>query len=80
MNLLGLLFMIPIAVIQKTFASAVALTANRFTLFFNYVPFTVADCTDHFSLPVAATLAVKRGAVTEKGYTQFENRGKKKLD
>jgi hypothetical protein len=75
MNLQGLQFMIPIAVIQKAFTSAVALTANRFTLLFNYVSFTVADCTDHFSLPVNSDfIAIKRGAVTEQGYTQFEDR------
>jgi hypothetical protein len=75
MDLLGLQFMIPIAVIQKAFTSAVALTANRFTLLFNYVPFTVADCANHFSLPMNSDfIAIKRGAVTDQGYTQFKDR------
>jgi hypothetical protein len=52
MHLLSLLVMIPIAFNKKTFSTALALTANRFAMLFNYVPLTVADYTDHFSLPV----------------------------
>jgi hypothetical protein len=73
MNLLSLLLMIPFGFNEKTFSTALALSTNRFTMLFNYVPFTVADYTDHFSLPVNGNcIAIKRGAVTGQGYTRFE--------
>ena len=42
--------MIPIAINEKKFTLTLALTADQFTLLFNYVPLTVTDNTDHFNL------------------------------
>lgn len=62
-----------IAVGEKALSPALAFTANRLTLFFNHIPLTVADCTNHFNLPVSRNwLAVKQGAVTVKAYMPFE--------
>lgn len=62
--------MIPIAVEQKTFPSPLAFITNRFTVLFNYVPFSVTDCTNHFSLPVSSTYdEIKRTALTDLAYT-----------
>jgi hypothetical protein len=55
MNMLGFMLTIPIAIVKKTFTSPLAFIANQFTVFFNYVPLAVADCTNHFSLPVSTT-------------------------
>jgi hypothetical protein len=69
-NLLGFLLMIPIVIDEKTFTSPLALITNRFAVFFNYVPLTVADGTNHFSLPVSSNYgAVKRVALTDSAYT-----------
>jgi hypothetical protein len=46
---------IPIRIAEKTLTSPLALIANRFAVFFNYVPLTVAYCTNHFSPPVRTT-------------------------
>jgi hypothetical protein len=70
MNLLGFLLMIPIAIDEKTFSSALAFIANQFTVLFNYVPLTVTDCTNHFSPPVSSTYdAIKPVALTDLAYT-----------
>ena len=42
--------MVPIALDEKKLPSPLALTADRFVVLFNYVPLTVTDCTNHFSL------------------------------
>jgi hypothetical protein len=42
--------MVPIAIDKKTFPPTLALTANQFTMLFNYVPFAVTRNTDHFNL------------------------------
>jgi hypothetical protein len=73
-NRLSFRFVFFIAVDEKALSSALAFTANRLTLFVNYIPLTVADCTNHFNLPVSSNwLAVKQGAVTVKAYMPFEN-------
>lgn len=53
MNMLGFMLTIPVGIVKKTFTSSLAFIANRFAVFFNYVPLTVADCTNHFSLPAS---------------------------
>jgi hypothetical protein len=53
--LLGFLVIIPIAIDRKTFPSPLAFLANLFAVLFNYVPLTVTDCANHFSLPVSTT-------------------------
>jgi hypothetical protein len=50
MNLLGFLLLVPIAIGKETFTPSLALTANRFTVLFNYVPLTVTSNTNHFTL------------------------------
>ena len=50
MNLLGFLLLVPIAIGKETFTPSLALTANQFTVLFNYVPLTVTSNTDHFNL------------------------------
>jgi len=57
MNFLGFFLMMPVGVVIKTFPLTLALAANLFTVPFNYVPLTVTDCTNHFSLPVSSTYA-----------------------
>jgi hypothetical protein len=52
---LGFMLSIPVGIVKKTFTSTLAFMANRFAVFFNYVPLTVADSTNHFSLPVSTT-------------------------
>jgi hypothetical protein len=42
--------MLPIAIAKKTFPPTSALTANQFTMLFNYVPLAVTRNTDHFNL------------------------------
>jgi hypothetical protein len=49
-NFLGLLLMILIAIDEKKFTLTLALTADQFTLLFNYVPLTVTGNADHFNL------------------------------
>jgi hypothetical protein len=49
-NLLGFLLMIPIAINEKKFTLTLALTADQFTLLFNYVTLAVTGNTDHFNL------------------------------
>ena len=62
-----------IAVGEKALSPALAFTANRLTLFFNYIPLPVADCTNHFNLPVSSNwIAVEQGTVTVKAYMPFE--------
>jgi hypothetical protein len=53
--MLGIILAILIGIAEKTFPPALAFIANRFAVFFNYVPLTVADRTNHFSLPVITT-------------------------
>jgi len=49
-----------------------ALPANQFIVLFNYVPLTVTDCTNHFSLPASSNnSAIKRVALTDSAYTLF---------
>ena len=61
------------AIPEKTFPPALALTANRFAVLFDYVPLTVTDSTNHFILPVSSTYeAIKRVALTELAFTLFE--------
>jgi hypothetical protein len=50
MNFLGLLLMLPIAIAWKTFPPTLALTANQFTMLFNYVSLAVTRNTNHFNL------------------------------
>jgi hypothetical protein len=50
MNLLGFLLMIPFAIDEKTFPPALALTANQFTVPFNYISLAVTGNADHFNL------------------------------
>ena len=42
--------MIPIAINEEKFTPTFALTANQFTVLFNYVPLAVTGNTDHFNL------------------------------
>jgi hypothetical protein len=45
----------------KTFPPALALAANRFTVAFNYVPFTITRNADHFNpLPDSAWRAINK--------------------
>ena len=61
MNFLSFLLMMPVSVVIKTFPLTLAFAANLFTVPFNYVPLTVTDCADHFSLPVSSTYdAIKK--------------------
>jgi hypothetical protein len=70
MNELGFLLMVPIAIDKKTFPPPLAFIANRFAVFFNYVPLTVTDGTNHFCLPVISTYgAIKRVALMALAYT-----------
>ena len=70
MNLLGFLLMVPIAFDEKTLTPALAFITNRFAVLFNYVPLTVTDCTNHFSLPVSSTyVAIRRIILTDLAYT-----------
>jgi hypothetical protein len=50
MSFLGFLLMIPIAINEKKFTLTLAITANQFTMLFNYVPLAVTGNTDHFNL------------------------------
>ena len=69
----GFLPLMSFAIPEKTFPPALALTANRFTVLFDYVPLTVTDGTNHFILPVSSTYdAIKRVALTELAYTLFQ--------
>jgi hypothetical protein len=42
--------MLPIAINEKKFTPTFALTANQFTVLFNYVSLAVTCNTDHFNL------------------------------
>jgi hypothetical protein len=42
--------MIPIAINEKTFPPTLALTADQFTVLFNYVSLAVTGNTDHLNL------------------------------
>jgi hypothetical protein len=53
--MLSFMLPVPVGIVKKTFTPAPAFIANRFVVFFNYIPLTVADCTNHFSLPVSTT-------------------------
>jgi hypothetical protein len=62
--------MIPISIAEKTLTPALTFITNRFAVLFNYVPLTVTDCTNHFSLPVSSTYdAIKPVALTDLAYT-----------
>jgi hypothetical protein len=50
MNFLGILLMIPIAINEEKFTLTLALTANQFTVPFNYISLAVTGNTDHFNL------------------------------
>jgi hypothetical protein len=50
MSFLGFLFMIPIAINEEKFTPTFALTANQFTVPFNYISLAVTHNTDHFNL------------------------------
>ena len=70
MNELGFLLMVPIAIDKKTFTPPLAFITNRLAVFFNYVPLTVTDGTNHFCLPVSSTYgAIKRVALMVLAYT-----------
>ena len=72
MNLLSFMLMIPISIAEKTLPPALAFITNRFAMLFNYVPLTVTDCTNHFSLPVSSTYdAIRRIILTDLAYTLF---------
>jgi hypothetical protein len=49
--MLGFMLAISIGIAQKAFTAALAFIANRFAVFFDDVPLTVADSTNHVSLP-----------------------------
>jgi hypothetical protein len=64
--------MVPIAIAEKTFTPPLALITHRFAVLFDYIPFTVTDCTNHFSLPVSTTYDACIGVVlTDLAYTLF---------
>lgn len=61
--------MLFIALGKKALSPTLAFTANRLTLFFNHIPLTVADCTDHFSLPVSSSyVTIRRIILTDLAY------------
>jgi hypothetical protein len=64
--------MIPLAINKEALTSPLAFITNQFAVIFNYVPLTVADCTNHFSLPASRTDdTIKRVASTGLAYTIF---------
>ena len=72
MNLLSFMLMIPISIAEKTLPPALAFITNRFAMLFNYVPLTVTDCTNHFSLPVSSTyVAIRRIILTDLAYNAY---------
>ena len=71
-SILRFLFMVLIVIAKKTFTTTLAFITNRFAVIFNYVPLTVTDCTNHFSLPVSSTyIAIRRVTLMELAYTLF---------
>ena len=81
MNLLGSRLMIPIAIAEKTFTPPLAFITQRFAVLFNYVPLTVTDCTNHFSLPVSTIYDASKGVVlTDLAYTLFVSGWQEKID
>jgi|WetSurSiteA1Bulk_404760.scaffolds.fasta_scaffold385005_1 hypothetical protein len=52
MGFLGFLLIVPILIVTKTFAPALAFAANHFTIPFNHVPFAITSDTDHFNPPL----------------------------
>jgi hypothetical protein len=64
--------MVSISIDEKTLTPALAFITNRLAVLFNYVPLTVTDCTNHFSLPVSSTYdAIRRIILTDLAYTLF---------
>ena len=68
MNFLGFLLRVPIFIVTKRFPPALALAANRFTVSFNYITFTITSDANHIQPPTKQrTWSYRKYQFTETG-------------